>query len=149
VGVGLFFEDFEIGQEFTSAARTITETDVVMFAALTGDYNSLHTDVEYAKTTQFGQRLAHGLLGLSIVSGLMMRSQIFEGTILVFLSVDNWRFTAPIFIGDTVHFKMKIAQKKETSKADRGIIIREVSLINQRGEVVQQGQMTVMVRRKT
>jgi len=147
--VGLFFEDFEIGQEFTSAARTITETDVVMFAALTGDYNSLHTDVEYAKTTQFGQRLAHGLLGLSIVSGLMMRSQIFEGTILVFLSVDNWRFTAPIFIGDTVHFKMKIAQKKETSKADRGIIIREVSLINQRGEVVQQGQMTVMVRRKT
>ena len=147
--MGLFFEDFEIGQEFTSAARTITETDVVMFAALTGDYNSLHTDVEYAKTTQFGQRLAHGLLGLSIVSGLMMRSQIFEGTILVFLSVDNWRFTAPIFIGDTVHFKMKIAQKKETSKADRGIIIREVSLINQRGEVVQQGQMTVMVRRKT
>ena len=147
--MGLFFEDFEVGQEFISAARTITETDVVMFAALTGDYNSLHTDVEYAKTTQFGQRLAHGLLGLSIVSGLMMRSQIFEGTILAFLGIDNWRFTGPIFIGDTVHFKMKIAQKKETSKADRGIIVREVSLINQRGEVVQQGQMTVMVRRKT
>ncbi|GAB6273348.1 MAG: MaoC/PaaZ C-terminal domain-containing protein [Peptococcaceae bacterium] len=147
--MGMFFEDFEVGQEYTSAARTITETDVVMFAALTGDYNSLHTDVEYAKTTQFGQRLAHGLLGLSIVSGLMMRSQIFEGTILAFLSIDNWRFTGPIFIEDTVHFKMKIAQKKETSKADRGIIGREVSLINQRGEVVQQGQMTVMVRRKT
>jgi len=147
--LGLFFEDLEVGQEFTSAARTITETDVVMFAALTGDYNSLHTDVEYVKTTQFGQRLAHGLLGLSIVSGLMMRAQIFEGTIIAFLSVDNWRFTGPIFIGDTVHFKMKIAQKKETSKADRGILVREVSLINQRGEVVQQGQQTVMIRRKT
>ena len=147
--MGLFFEDLEVGQEFTSVARTITETDVVMFAALTGDYNSLHTDVEYAKKTQFGQRLAHGLLGLSIVSGLMLRTQIFEGTILAFISVDNWRFTGPIFIGDTVHFKMKIANKKETSKSDRGILVREVSLINQRGEVVQQGQQTVMIRRKT
>jgi acyl dehydratase len=145
--MGKYFEEFEIGDEFKSPGRTITETDVVQFAGLSGDYNPLHTDVEYCKDTLFGQRVAHGLLGLSIMSGLVTRIGVFDGTIIAFLNVD-WSFTKPIFIGDTVHFSMKIISKTETSKRDRGIIGREIQLINQRNEVVQQGTTTLMMKKK-
>jgi acyl dehydratase len=145
--MGKYFEDFEVGEEYISPARTVTESDVVLFAGLTGDYNPLHTDEEFAKGTVFKKRIAHGLLGLSIVSGLVMRLGVFDGTIIAFLGLD-WKFTGPIFIGDTIHFRMKIAEKRETSKPDRGILIREVSLINQRDEVVQKGTMTIMMKRK-
>lgn len=143
-----YFDDFEIGEEFISPGRTITETDVVMFAALTGDYNPLHTDAEYAKNTIFGERIAHGLLGLSIVSGLVTRIGVFDGTVLAFLGLE-WKFTGPILIGDTVHFRMTIIDKKETSKPDRGVIKRKVELINQHGKVVQEGTMDLMMKRKT
>lgn len=145
--MGMYFEDFEVGQEFLSPARTITEADVVQFAALSGDYNPLHTDAEYARETQFGERIAHGLLGLAIASGLTGRLGLFEGTALAFLGVD-WRFTGPIFFGDTIRVKIKIAEKREAKKPDRGIIIRDTSVVNQRGEVVQQGKITIMVKRK-
>lgn len=145
--MGKYFEEFEIGEEFISPGRTVTETDIVAFAGLTGDYNPLHTDAEFAKETIFKERVAHGLLGLSFVSGLVTRIGVFDGTILAFLDLE-WRFKAPIFIGDTIHFSMKIAEKIETSKVDRGIIVRDVKVLNQKGQIVQEGKMTLMMKRK-
>lgn len=143
----VYYEDFELGQEFISPGRTITEHDVLTFAGLSGDFNQLHTNNEFAKNTQFGQPIAHGLLGLSVTSGLLSRAGLAEGTILAFLGL-TWNFTAPIFFGDTVHAKMTVQEKRETSKPDRGIITRLVELINQHGTVVQKGTMTTMVRRR-
>jgi acyl dehydratase len=145
--VGRYFEDFTTGETFTSPARTVTEADIVMFSAISGDHNPLHTDAEFARTTPFGQRIAHGLLGLAMITGLMGRLGLFEGTAIAFLGL-KWRFTAPIFIGDTVHVEMTISEKRETSNPERGVLVREVKLLNQRGEVVQEGTMDVMVRRR-
>jgi acyl dehydratase len=145
--VGRYFEDLTTGETFTSPARTVTEADIVMFSAISGDHNPLHTDAEFARTTPFGQRIAHGLLGLAMITGLMGRLGLFEGTAIAFLGL-KWRFTAPIFIGDTVHVEMTISEKRETSNPERGVLVREVKLLNQRGEVVQEGTMDVMVRRR-
>ncbi|WP_260287182.1 MaoC/PaaZ C-terminal domain-containing protein [Peribacillus aracenensis] len=144
--MGKYFEEFEIGEEFISPGRTVTESDIVSFAGLTGDYNPLHTNEEYAKESIYKGRIAHGILGLSFVSGLVTRIGVFDGTVMGFLGLE-WKFTGPIFIGDTVHFRMKIVEKRETSKPDRGVLIREVELINQGGEVVQKGKMTIMMKR--
>lgn len=143
----LFFEDFHLGQEFVSPGRTITEHDVMTFAGLSGDYNQLHTNREFCKNNQFGQPIAHGLLGLTVTSGLLSRAGLAEGTILAFLGL-TWDFTAPIFFGDTVFAKMTVKEKRETSKSDRGIITRQVELINQNAIVVQKGTMTTLVRRR-
>src|SRR4029077_15642309 len=92
---GKYFEEFEIGQELISAGRTITETDIVNFAALTGDWTQLHTDVEYARTTIFGERVAHGLLGLSVGIAQVVSLGFVEGTIMAFMGLE-WKFKAPI-----------------------------------------------------
>lgn len=143
-----YFEDFIEGETYVSPARTVTETDIVMFAGLSGDYNPLHTDAEFCKDTIFGERIAHGLLGLSILTGLSTRLGIFDGTAIAFLGINEWKFSKPILVNDTIHFKMTVKEKRETSKADRGIIIREVTLFNQRNEVVQHGILPIMVKRK-
>lgn len=145
--MGKYYEDFSIGDVYESPGRTITETDVMNYAGLSGDFNLIHTDAEYAKTTVYGKRVAHGLLGLSITSGLMTRLGIFEGTIIAFLGLE-WNFTGPIFFGDTIHFRMTIEHMRETSKPDRGIIKRKVEVINQDNKVVQEGIMTVMIKRR-
>ncbi|MBS4023951.1 MAG: MaoC family dehydratase N-terminal domain-containing protein [Dethiobacter sp.] len=142
-----YFEDFEIGQEFISPGRTITESDVMAFAGLSGDYNQLHTNTEFCSRTLFGKPIAHGLLGLSVTSGLLSRLGLAEGTTIAFLGL-TWDFTGPIFFGDTVYARATIKEKRETSKNDRGIVIRQVELINQHGKTVQKGDMKVMVRRK-
>src|SRR5690349_8161727 len=134
---GLYFEDFEVGREFESAARTVTETDIINFAAFSGDWNPLHTDVEFAKTTPFGERIAHGLLGLTISSGLSIRSGIFDDTLIAFLGME-WKFTAPIKIGDTIRQKSFVKDRRETSKTDRGVVVIGVQVLNQRDEVVQE-----------
>jgi len=143
---GLYFEEFEVGAAYTSPGRTVTETDVVAFAALSGDYNQLHTDAEFAKSTFFGARIAHGLLGLSIASGLGSRMGFLEGTALAFLSL-TWKFSKPIFIGDTIALQAKVAKKRAVS-GEAGIVVFDCALLNQRDEVTQQGEWTVMVKRK-
>ena len=127
--------------------RTITEADIVAFAALTGDYNPLHVDAEFGKTTQFGERIAHGMLGASYTVGLLAALGLTEGTVvaIVHMTLD---FTAPIKIGDTIHVDQTVKSMRETKKPDRGIIIFEVKLINQRGEVVQKGERVLLVSRK-
>ena len=109
---GFYFEEFEINQVFTSSARTITEGDIVSFAGLSGDYNQIHTDVEFCKSTPFGQRIAHGLLVTSIASGLIAQSGLLEGTVIAFREINQWKFTKPIFIGDTVHVITEVIEKK-------------------------------------
>ncbi|MCL6597481.1 MAG: MaoC family dehydratase N-terminal domain-containing protein [Alicyclobacillus macrosporangiidus] len=143
--MGLYYEDFFEGQEFITPARTITETDVVQFAGLSGDYNVIHTDEEFSKNTRFGSRIAHGLLGVSVVTGLMARTGIFEGTAVALLGIDKWRFLKPILIGDTVSCRIVIRGKRLTSNKHYGIIFRDFELKNQRGELVQTGSMNVMV----
>jgi acyl dehydratase len=141
------FEDFEVGAETVTDSRTVTEADVVAFAGVSGDYNPLHVDAEFARTTPFGERIAHGLLGLAIASGLVSRTGAIEGTTLAFLSTE-WRFTAPIKLGDTITVHSRVADKRETSRPDRGIVTFAVQVVNQRSEVVQEGTQTLLMKRR-
>ncbi len=140
------FDEIEIGEEYESPGRTVTEADIVMFAGLSGDYNVLHTDAEFMKSSIFGERIAHGLLGLAIQSGLLTRGMRPYETI-AFMGL-RWKFKGPIKIGDTIRVQAKVVGKKETSKADRGVITLSRQVINQRGEVVQEGETDVMVARR-
>lgn len=145
-----YYEDLEVGDEFFSPARTVTETDIVNFAGLSGDYNALHTDAEFANTTLFKQRIAHGLLGLCIASGLFTRTELslsIGPNIMAFLGL-TWKFTGPIFMGDTIKVKIRVKEKRETSKKERGIVVLERIVINQRGETVQEGETSLMIARK-
>jgi acyl dehydratase len=144
----LYFEDFELGQEFVTRSRTITEADVVAFAGLSGDFNPLHTDEEYAKSTMYGARIAHGLLGLSIASGLINQLGIAEKTVMAFLGL-SWNFKAALKFGDTIRVVQRVIEKRDTSKPDRGILRLAISVINQRAEVVQEGEHTLMIRKRS
>jgi acyl dehydratase len=141
-----FFDEIEIGEEYESPGRTVTETDLVLFAGVSGDYNVLHTDAELMKSSIFGERIAHGLLGLSIQSGLLTRAMPTYATIAS-LGL-RWKFKGPIKIGDTIHVRAKVTAKKETSKPDRGVVTLERTVLNQRGEVVQEGETDLMVERR-
>ena len=144
---GRYFEEFEVGDEINSQARTMTETDIVAFAALSGDYNPLHTDAEFARSTPFGQRIAHGLLGLTVASGLAARTGFIDGTAQAFTGL-TWRFKAPIFIGDTVHLKAVVTRKRTVASLGGGLVYLEIELLNQRSEVLQQGEWSLIIRSK-
>ena len=144
--MALYYEDLAEGQTFTSPARTVTETDLVSFAMLSGDWNAIHTDEEFARETFYGKRVVHGLFGLSMMTGLLDRTGLFGGSAIAMLGIEDWQFKEPIFVGDTLHFQMEIVSKRLTSGRDRGIIDRKFSLINQRGEVVQEGHIGLMLR---
>ena len=143
----MFFEDLSVGQEFTSPGRTVTEADIVIFAGLSGDYNVLHTDAEHMKSSIFGERIAHGLLGLSIEQGLASRAEPMAAQgLLVSL---KWKFKGPIKIGDTIHVRSRIAVKKDGPDARVGLITVERELVNQLGEVVQEGETEHAVARRS
>ena len=145
---GLYFEEFEVGYEIVSAGRTITEADIVSFAALTGDWTQIYVNAEYAKETMFGQRVAHGLLGLSIAAGLGAQLGFIEETVLAFRSLE-WKFSAPIFIGDTIHLKATVKETKELKKLGGGSIVFEMRLLNQEGKIVQKGTWSVLMKSKS
>ncbi len=132
----LYFEDIEVGMKIESAARTVTETDIVMFAALTGDWNPIHTDAEFAKNTIFGQRIAHGLLTLSIVAGLLVRLGLTERTIVAFYGIDKLRFTNPVFIGDTIKAVLEVVGKEDKKGKPYGVVVYDIKGVKQTGEVV-------------
>ena len=142
----MYFEDFEEGMELESVGRTITEADIVMFAALTGDWNPIHVDAEYAKKTMFGQRIAHGLLTLSIMSGLLMRLGFLEETVVAFYGIDRLRFTNPVFIGDTIKAKAKVVEKQD--RGQFGVVKIEASVVKQTGDVVMNCILRVAVKKK-
>jgi 3-hydroxybutyryl-CoA dehydratase len=141
---GLYFEEFEEAVDLVSPGRTITETDIQLFAGLTGDYTQIHTNVEFSKDTVFGQRVAHGLLGLSIASGLGARLGFIEGTAVALREI-SWKFTGPIFIGDTIHLKVVVSHKKAMPRLGMGLVTFDASLINQKDEVVQKGQWKALI----
>ena len=145
-----YFEDLGIGDSFDSPTRTVTEADVVNFAGLSADYNRLHVDAEYAKGTPYGQRIAHGLLVLAVMSGLVTRMQLnqhLEPSLMGLLDI-QCRFPKPTFIGDTLRVRVEVAEKSETSKPDRGVVAFRRQVINQRGEVVVEGVWKLLVRRR-
>ncbi|MGH3756471.1 MaoC/PaaZ C-terminal domain-containing protein [Actinophytocola sp.] len=142
----LCLEDLEVDAEYVSPARTITEADVVNFAGVSGDFNRIHTDAEYCKTTPYGQRVVHGLLGMSVLTGLLYRTGLFDGTTLAMVGISEWHFRAPIFIGDTVHMRLRVTGVRRVSAGDRGIVERWFQLVNQHDTVTQEGAMNAMVR---
>jgi acyl dehydratase len=138
-----YYDEMTVGDRREFSAITITETHVVNFAGVTGDHFGLHMDAEYAKTTPFKQRVAHGLLVLSCGAGLI---PILPGRMLAFLGMDKVRFTAPVFIGDTVHPVMEILEK--TEKAPGGVVTIAETIVNQRGETVITATIRIWVGNK-
>ncbi|HEX6385128.1 MAG TPA: MaoC/PaaZ C-terminal domain-containing protein [Anaerolineae bacterium] len=145
---GLHFEDFETGQTLVTAGRTITEADIVNFAGLSGDFNQIHTDAEYAARDTFGRRVAHGMLVQSIATGLAVQLGIMESTVLAFRELDC-KFSLPVFIGDTIHVKVEISEKKALPRLGGGNINMKISVINQDGKVVQRGNWVMLVKSGT
>ncbi len=142
---GLYFEEFSVGQELASPARTITEADIVQFAGLSGDYNALHTDAEFARATPFGERIAHGLLGLAVASGLAARAGFIEGTVQAFTGLE-WKFRGPIRVGDTIYLVCRVDRIRALRSMGGGMVVFDVSVRNQREELVQQGSWTLLIR---
>ena len=145
---GLFLEDFEIGRTYCSPARTVTEADVVNFAGLSGDYNPMHVDEEYAKQNLFGTRIAHGALGFIISTGLSNQMGIYEGTTIAFMEC-TVKYPAPLKIGDTVHVAVTPTEVKHSSKPGRGILKQSLQLINQDGTVVMESEQVLMMKSRT
>lgn len=143
---GMFFEDFEVGMMIRTPARTVTGTDIVNFACLTGDFNEVHTNYEYARNTPFGEVIAHGPMVYGIAGGLQYASGINDGTLLALLGIDKWRMKGPVKHGDTIRLEQTVIEKKPTSKPERGIIVFKREIKNQRDEVVQEMEATIMYR---
>ena len=145
-----YFEDCRVGDKVVTPGRTITETDIVLFAAFTGDWLPLHTDVEYAKKTVFGERIAHGMLVLTVGSALALRLGAFavlpELTIALY-EIEKVRFRAPTKIGDTLHTECEVVQMTEIDKT-RGLVAIKGYIKNQRGETVVVFTMKALVGRR-
>jgi len=145
---GMWYEEFEVGQRIITPGRTITESDIVSFAGLSGDYNQIHTDAEFSSKAPFGKRVAHGLLILSIASGLAMRTGVLEGTVIAFREINNWKFSLPVYIGDTIHAELTIIETKPVRRLGGGSLQIEIAVKNQRNDVTMKGTWTALVASK-
>ena len=144
---GRTFDEFMIDEEIAGGARTVTESDVVHFADLSGDYQPEHMDDQYACNGPFGERVAHGLLILSMATGLLNQTGAFEGTSIAVLEASA-RFRKPVKFGDTIRAIQKIVGKKETSKPDRGVLSTRITVLNQKDETVLEADLTVLLYRR-
>lgn len=145
---GKYLDDFKVGEVILTGARTVTEADVSCFAGLTGDYNPLHTSEEFAKDhSMFKTRIAHGLLGLSILSGLLNQTCLMEGTTIAFIESHD-KFTGPLRFGDTVIGHITVMEVIPSSKPDRGILKLKAELKNQKDEVIIQQDQVLLMKRK-
>lgn len=147
MGSGLLFEEFEVGATYESQARTVTEADVVTFAGLSGDFNPLHTDADFAQTTPFGERIAHGMLTVAMSTGMSNWTGLFAGTTIALLE-QNIQYKGPVKFGDTIRLKMTVTEKKETSKPDRGIVTVAAQVLNQRDQLVVNMVWVHLMKRK-
>jgi acyl dehydratase len=146
----IYWEDLTVGTKYTTSSRTITEADVAAFAALTGDFNRVHVDAEYAKGTVFGQRIAHGMLVASFMAGLTSRSipnQLMEGALFGVLE-NRLKFPKPTFIGDTIRVDIEVVEQRPTSNPERGIVVFQRKAVNQRGEVAAELGATCLLKRR-
>ena len=135
----LYLSEITEDMTFVSPSRTITEYDIMLFAGMTGDMNELHTSAAYAEGTQFGERIAHGLLILAVAGGLYMRLGYFNRSTVANLGVQDWTFSRPVKIGDTIHVKLSLKEKHPYLKKDQGVVVWKVRVLNQRGETVASG----------
>ena len=144
---GYRFDDLFVGMRFRSPGRTITDADLVGFAGLTGDFSELHTSDVYARSSQFGRRVAHGMLGLAYAHGLMWaRTGELRQTAIAFLGISDWRFVGPIFVGDTIFVDYRLAELRDSrSRPTQAIATFDVDLVNQDAKVVQQGRKALLV----
>jgi len=142
----MYFDEFQTGQRVVTAGRTITEADIVSFAGLSGDYNQIHVDADYSAKAPFGQRVAHGLLVTAIGSGLAMQTGVMEGTVLAFREIVEWKFSKPVFIGDTVHAVLTVEETKPLARLGGGAITLALDVRNQAGETVMRGRWIALMR---
>jgi acyl dehydratase len=142
---GMHFEEFEVDLDIQTAARTITESDIVNFAGLSGDFNFIHINAEGAKESPFGQRVAHGMLVASIASGLAVQQGFIDGTTLAFREL-TWKFTKPVFIGDTIHVEIKVIETKAMPKLGGGLVTFEARVINQHDDLVHKGEWRMLIK---
>jgi 3-hydroxybutyryl-CoA dehydratase len=133
--LSLYFEDFTVGVEHITRGRTITESDIMNFAGLSGDFIELHTNEEYARQSPFGRRIAHGMLTLSISTGLMTRMNLVTDTVVAFYGIDKLRFVKPVFIGDTIHVKKTVLDTMAKG-GTAGVVTFDTAVLNQNGEAV-------------
>lgn len=138
-----YFDDVAVGQEWKSLGRTVTQADIVNFAGLSGDFNPIHVDHEFAKSTPFRQPIAHGLLVFSIASGLGVHSPPMRT--LAFLEIRDWHFKAPVFIGDTIRVRTTLLAKEVRARGRRGIMTWQRQIVNQGGKMVQEGVSQTLV----
>jgi 3-hydroxybutyryl-CoA dehydratase len=143
--MGHYFEEFQLGETVTTDSRTVTDGDIMSFASLTGDDNRIHTDPEFSRNGPFGQRIAHGLLGLSIASGLLWQTGILDGTVIAFREINEWKFIKPIFIGDVVHAELNVLESKALPRIGGGSVVVGVDLKNQANDVCMKGKWTLLV----
>jgi acyl dehydratase len=141
----MHFEEFELGLEIQTAARTITESDIVTFAGLSGDFNFIHINAEGAKASPFGQRVAHGMLVASIASGLAVQQGFIDGTTLAFREL-TWKFTKPVFIGDTIYVEIKVIETKAMPKLGGGLVTFEARVVNQHDDLVHKGEWRMLIK---
>jgi 3-hydroxybutyryl-CoA dehydratase len=146
--LGLYFEDFILESSTTSRGRTVTETDIVNFAGLSGDFVELHMNEEFAKAGPFGRRIAHGALVFSISTGLMVQMNQIQDTVIAFYGLDKLRFTKPVFIGDTIHVVKKVISR-EQKPPGRGVVTFQTTVLNQNDEAVLVYQDKLMVKART
>jgi acyl dehydratase len=144
---GYTYADLHVGMSFRSPGRTITDADLVAFAGLTGDYSELHTSDVYAKGSEFGRRVAHGMLGLAYAHGLMWaRTGDLRETAIAFLGIDDWRFLQPIFVGDTIFVNYRIAELRDSkSRPTQAIATFDVEVVDQDNRVLQRGRKALLV----
>lgn len=140
-----YFEDMTVGRQWVTQRRTITEADVVSFAGLSGDFNPLHVDETFAASGPFGRRVVHGLLVLSVATGLRQQSGVFYGVVRAFAEMRNWAFKKPVFIGDTITAVTTVVNARATSKPGQGIVEQRVDVVNQDGEIVQSGIFVTLI----
>jgi 3-hydroxybutyryl-CoA dehydratase len=143
--MGLYFEEFTVGRKIVTGKRTVSDSDIMSFASLTGDNNRIHTDSEFSRAGPFGQRVAHGLLGLSIASGLAWQTGILDGTVLAFREVHEWKFIKPVFIEDTVRAELNVIETKALPRIGGGSVLIAVELKNQKDEVCMKGNWSILV----
>ena len=146
--MGLYFEEFSVGQKVVTDKRTVTEDDIMTFARVSGDDNRIHTDPEFSRTTIFGKQVAHGLLGLAIASGLAWQTGILDGTVIAFREVKEWKFVKPVFIGDSIYVELETIETKSLPRIGGGSVTITLEVKNQNDEVCHRGTWTVLMMSK-
>ncbi len=143
--MGLHVEEFVPGHVTITRGRTVGEGDISLFAGLSGDHNPLHVDAAFCAETEYGGRIAHGPLSLSMAIGLMSQQNLIDGTAIGLLNV-NWNFVGPVRIGDTIHACVTVQQARLSRKPGRGVVTLRLEVINQHGATVQDGTMTLLMK---